>query len=130
MLMPAAVLIVIVLGAIAVDLSMVRMAKVDLLSVAGSAANDAATYGAEPEQIRGIAHYRIFDDRADEAVRRTLATHPQGGRITVVRITITPERDQVTVELEMPVDYIFAKAIGSNDRTTVRAFASASADQR
>ncbi len=131
MLMPAAVLIVLVLGAIAVDLSVVHLAHRDLIDIAASAANDAATDGLDTEAFHRTGTYRLDLDRAMAAVRRTLAVHQVAGRATIVRVVQGPGADQVTVELQMPVTYIFAKALpGANEGTTVKAHATATAAER
>jgi Flp pilus assembly protein TadG len=131
MLMPAAVMVVLVLGAIAVDLSVVHLAHRDLLSVADSAANDAVTAGLDPDALRATGEYHLDIGRATQAVQRTLAVHQLTGRATIIAVTTGPAPGQVTVELSMTVDYVFAKAIpGANDGTTVRAHATATAAQR
>ena len=131
MLMPAAVLIVLVLGAIAVDLSVVHLAHRDLVDVAASAANDAATDGLDPDTFHRTGRYELDQTRATAAVERSLTVHQLAGRATIVRVVQGPGPDQVTVELEVPVDYLFAKALpGANHGTTVRAHATATAAER
>lgn len=131
MLMPAAVMIVLVLGAIAVDLSIVQMARRDLLDVAASAANDAAGYGLDAATFRQTGAYAIDLPRAEEAVRRSVAAHNLSRRVTDVRVVPGPGVDQVTVELAMPVDHLFAKAIpGARDATIVTVHATAGATRR
>ena len=130
MLMPAAFFVILMLGAITVDLSVVHLAQRNLLDVASGAANDAATAGLPPGSVRGGGPYRLDRQRTDDAARRSIARHrlPAG---TTVAVRINAARDEVTVELHRPVDYIFAKAIpGSRDGTTVEAVASATAIAR
>ena len=64
MLMPAAVLIVMVLGAIAVDLTAVRLGQRELIAAAGDAANDAVTVGLDEAALRSGQGYRLDPDRA------------------------------------------------------------------
>lgn len=131
MLMPAAVMVVLCLGAIAVDLSVVQLARRDLLDVAASAANDAAGYGLDPAAFRQTGAYRIDLARALGAARRAVLAHNLGNRVTELRVVPGPAADQVTVELTMPVDYVFAKALpGAHDGTVVTARATASAARR
>jgi len=131
MLMPAAVMIVLVLGAICVDLAVVHLGHRDLIDIADSAANDAVTAGLDTDRFRVTGEYHLDLDRATMAVQRTLANHRIGGRATITAITAGPGPNQITVELSMPVDYVFAKAIpGANDSTTVRAHAVATAEVR
>jgi len=126
MLMPAGVLIVLLLGAIAVDLSVVRMAQRDLFNVASSAANDAAAAGLDKAEYRRSGDYVIDLDRATAAVDRALGNRMMAARITRRSVTLGPGPDEITVELEMPVSYLFAKTISA----TVRARTSASVQQR
>ena len=73
MLMPAAVLIVMVLGAIAVDLTAVRLGQRELIAAAGDAANDAVTIGLDEAALRAGEGYRIDAARAEGAVLDALA---------------------------------------------------------
>ncbi len=132
MLMPAAVLIVLVLGAIAVDLSVVHLAQRDLLDVAASAANDAATFGIDPSAYRAGSGSAAFDpDRAELAVERSLRNHHLDTRVTIDGVRQGPAADEVTVDLHVTVDYIFAKAIpGARHSTVVHAHATATATTR
>jgi hypothetical protein len=131
MLMPAAVLIVLLLGAIAVDLSVVHLAHRELIDVAASAANDAATDGLDRDAFHRTGTYRLDPARATAAVQRSLDVHQVAGRATIVSIVQGPAADQVTVELRMSVSYVFAKALpGANTGTTVAAHATATAAQR
>ena len=131
MLMPAAVMVVLMLGAIAVDLSIVQLAHRDLVDVAASAANDAAGYGLDPAAFRQTGAYRIDLARAEQAARRSVAAHHLSEQITELRVVPGPGVDQITVELALPVEHLFAKAIpGADDSTVVTARATATATQR
>ncbi len=131
MLMPVAVLIVLLLGAIAVDLSAVRLAHRDLLDLAASAANDAATYGVDPDGYRRTGTYEIDLDRASTALDHTIGLRHLSHPITERTVTAGPGPTEVTVELEMSVPALFAKSIpGAPHATTVRARATAAALQR
>jgi hypothetical protein len=131
MLMPVAVLIVLLLGAIAVDLASVRLAHQDLMDVASSAANDAVTSSLDQTAFRIDGSY-VFDlGRAQESLDRTLERHHLLDRVTWRSIAPGPDPDELTVELELPVRYFFAKTISSaNHGPTVRVRASAHALQR
>ena len=130
LLMPAAVLIVLVLGAIAVDLTVVRLAHRDLLDVAASAANDAAGAGLDPATFRRSGAYRIDRRRAEDAVARSLAAHHLDDRVQAT-VILGPGPDEVTVELTTDVGYVFARSLpGAAHSTTVHARASAAAARR
>ena len=131
MLMPVAVLIVLLLGAIAVDLSAVRLAHRDLLDLASSAANDVATAGLDPADFRRTGTYEIDLDRAEAALDRSIQRRHLSRPVTRRVVTAGPGPADVTVELEMVVTPFFAKALpGTPHQTTVRAQATASALQR
>jgi hypothetical protein len=123
MLMPVAVLIVVILGAIAVDRAVVFGAQRELVQSAQAAANDAAAVGADIERLRaGHADTARFDrERIDRAVRASLV-----GVDDLVDHRWTLRGDQVVVELEQRVELVFTKGVpGAADTTTVRATATA-----
>jgi hypothetical protein len=132
MLMPAAVLVVLVLGAIAVDLSAVHLAERGLLDLASSAANDAVTAGLPPGALRAGGAYRLDADRVRQAVVRTVAAQGHGDEL--VETPVIGDDDgaiTVTITLRRPVGYIFAKALpGADDDVVLRATASATASVR
>ncbi len=131
MLMPVAVLIVLLLGAIAVDLSVVRLAHRDLLDVAASAANDAATDGLDPDHYRRTGTYEIDLARAYTALDRTIEHRHLANPVTARLITAGPGPDEITVELESSVPALFAKALpGAPHHTTIRAKATAAVQRR
>jgi Flp pilus assembly protein TadG len=114
MLMPAAVLIVILLGSIAVDFSVVFMAQHDLVSASSAAANDAVTFGVDQATFRSGGGYELDRDRVETAVATALSSRGLCGQVTG---TITIEGASVTVDLHRQVKYIFAKAVPGIDHT-------------
>jgi len=118
LLFPAAVLIVLVLGAIAVDLSAVHLAKREVLDLAASVANDAVTAGLDQGRFRSTGEYVIDPALATEAVERAVAANEPDGRTTIVNVVVGPGADQVTVELAAPADPVFARALPGGPRTT------------
>lgn len=117
MLMPAAVLVVIVLGSLAVDRAVVFGAQRDLIHTAQAAANDAVTLGIDIDEVRTGGDLRYDRARIDDAVRRAVA-----GDAGVVINGWSIDGDQLVVRLEKRVDYVFAKGIpGGTDSTVVRA---------
>ena len=131
MLMPAAVLIVLLLGAIAVDLTVIHLDQRAGISAAGSAANDAVTYGLDQSALRRGDGYRLDPDRVQQAVDDSLDAQGITDHLTAPpRITITAP-DTVTVALDLRADYIFARALPHGPRsTTIHATATATADRR
>ncbi len=117
MLMPAAVLVVIVLGSLAIDRAVVFGAQRDLINTAQAAANDAVTLGIDVEEVRAGGELRYDRDRIDEAIRRAVA-----GDAGVVVAGWTINGDQLVVRLEKRVEYVFAKGVpGGADSILVRA---------
>ena len=131
MLMPVAVLIMFVLGAIAVDLTAVRAGQQDLIAAATDAANDAATAGLDESALRAGGGYTIDTTRAWFVALDALAT---AGVLDDLDdqpdVRVDPD-GTVTVSLTRRVPHLFARAIpGAPDDQLVRATASATAQRR
>jgi hypothetical protein len=142
LLMPAAVLVLLILGAIAADLSHLHNRKRELIAVADSIANDAATYGIDVSQLRGPREGTAptgpltFDqERLDEVGRRSVEAHGEPDRpVEVVSVVHTTDPATgtvtVTVEVRERVDHIFARAIpGLPDHELISATGRASAEE-
>lgn len=129
MLMPAAVMIVLVLGAIAFDLSVVHLGERELVDAASAAANDAVTYGLDEEALRNDGVYRLDPSRVEEAVGLSLDAGGMAGDLTSVEIRPVGD-DGVSVTLTMTVDYVFARALPGPGTTTIDATAQATATRR
>ncbi len=124
MLMPAAVLVVIVLGAIAVDQSVVFTQQRDLVAGAEAAANDAVTYGIDKEAFYRTGDIVVIQSRAQAA--GAAAMRARGLDVTSLRVTPSADGRRVVVTATARVDYIFSKAIpGAPDTTSVTATAEA-----
>lgn len=110
MLMPAAVLIVLLLGSIAVDFSAVFLRQRELYSAASAAANDAATYGVDEALFRAAKGYQL--DPANVAKAADAAFEARGfHRPEVDWQTGVVGTDEVEITATMDVPYVFAKAI-------------------
>jgi uncharacterized membrane protein len=131
MLMPAAVLVVLLLGAIALDQSSVYLAQRELTDLAASAANDATTFGLDPGLLRG-GHAHLDRRRVEQAVARSIEVHALRGLLPdLTTIAIDPATGEVTVGLARHVDYFFAKSIpGANRGRDVTAHATAAPEAR
>lgn len=124
LLVPAGVLIVLVLAAIAVDLSIVQLRKRQAVDLAAAAANDAATAGAHADHLRR-GGYVLSEDRTADVVATVISASEHAG-VAVWSHETTPSG--VTVTVSLPADYIFARVIpGAPDGTTVTGRASATA---
>jgi hypothetical protein len=131
MLMPAAVLVLLMLGGIAFDFAHLYLAKRELTSIVESAANDAVTFGAEPAAIRRGDGYVLDPDRVMQSVEASLALHASDVQLIgdpTVEL-VSPTSVQVTVTAR--IDYVFTKAIpGARTSETVRVTARAEARSR
>jgi hypothetical protein len=131
MLMPAAVLIVMLLGAIAVDLSIVRLGQRELIAAAGDAANDAVTLGLDEAALRAGDGYHLDAGRARDAVVDTLAAKGILDDLAEPPSVIITGDAAVTVQIVRRVPHLFAKALpGAPDDQLVRATATARVEQR
>ncbi len=131
MLMPAAVLILMVLGAIAVDLSAVRLGQRELVAAAGDAANDAVTVGLDEAALRAGQGYRIDPARAEAAVVDALAAKGILDDLAEAPTVVVTGADTVEVRLARRVPHLFAKALpGAPDDELVRATVTAHVAQR
>lgn len=121
MLMPAAVLIVILLGALAIDRAVVFGAQRELINTAQSAANDAVTLGIDIDAVRVDGTLRYDRGRIDAAIQRSVA-----GDDAIVVAGWEIDGDHLVVRLEKRVEYVFSKGVpGGADGTVVRATARA-----
>ncbi len=106
MLMPAAVLIVIILGALAVDRAIVFGAQRDLVATAQAAADDAVAAGVDVGELRDRGSLTIDRRRIDLVVATSVA-QTDGEVIARWRI----EGDELVVRLVRRVDLIFSPAV-------------------
>lgn len=131
MLMPVAVLIMFVLGAITVDLTAVRAGQQDLLAAATDAANDAATAGLDEAALRSGLGYQLDADRVWFVAIEVLATKGLLDDLeTGPEVSVNPD-GSVTVTLARRVPHLFARALpGAPDDQRVTATATALVLQR
>lgn len=123
LLMPAAVLVVLVLGAIAVDAAVAFLAERDLAAAAAAAANDAATAGLDEDALRGGAGYRLDPALVEAAVQRALTAR---GVDPGTSVDVAVAGTEVRVTLRGAARLVFAPAIpGAPDTVDVEATASA-----
>ena len=132
-LVPAAVLVLVILGAIAVDMSIVLLGQRELANMAAAAANDAATAAISKEAFyrggsgRAPGEVQIDDGEARHVVAHVLDVEvPRGVKVT--RFDVQAPGSQVCVTVEGRVEYLFARAIpGVPHSTTVQGRARATA---
>jgi len=124
MLLPAGVLIVLLLAAVAVDRAIVFADQRELVATAQAAANDGAAVGADPRALRTGAPLRFDRQRVDAAIRDVVALaedpeHP-------IELAWRLDGDEVVVTLRREVRHLYTQAVpGADDVTEVRAVARA-----
>lgn len=127
MLFPAAVLVVIVLGSIAVDFSVVLLAERELAAAAAAAANDAAAAALDEDHFRTTGEVRLDAAAAERIAAAAIERRAAPFDLTDVRVVVEPDR--VAIHLTAAVDYVLAPAIPGVPRGT-EAAASATASPR
>jgi hypothetical protein len=131
MLMPAAVLVVMVLGAIAVDLTAVRLGQRELITAAGDAANDAVTVGLDEAALRAGRGYHLDPARAEAAALDALAAQGLLDDLAGPPEVTVVDDGTVEVRLSRRVPHLFARALpGAPDDVLVQATATAHVEQR
>lgn len=131
LLMPVAILIMFVLGAITVDLTAVRAGQQDLRAAATDAANDAATAGLDETALRSGLGYRLDPGRATLVALEVLATKGVLDNLSEPPDVTINSDGSVTVTLARSVPHLFARAIpGAPDSQRVAATATAVVRQR
>lgn len=131
LLFPAAVLIMFVLAAIAVDLTAIHTRQRDLQAAATDAANDAATAGLDEAALRAGLGYRIDPTRAWFTALNVLDAKGILGDLEGGVDVEVSDDGTVTVRLARRVPHIFARSIpGAPDDQIVRATATARVERR
>jgi hypothetical protein len=125
MLLPAGVLIVLLLGSIAFDQSLVFLRQRQASSLAADVANDLATAALDEEGFRSDGEFRLDPDRAEQLGVDLVTTSDLGDLVEDVEVEVVGA-DEVSVRVVVRVEYVFARAIpGAADGTGVTASATA-----
>lgn len=131
MLMPAAILIVVVLGAITVDLTAVRLGQRELIGAAADAANDAVTLGIDERALRAGEGFRLDPARARRAVLDSLAAKGLLDALATPPEVRVAADGGVEVRLTREVPHVFGRALpGVAPTTTVHGTAAARVERR
>ena len=120
MLMPAGVLIVIILGALAVDSAILFLGERELADLTAAAANDAATVALDEETFYRCGRLRLNDDEAAE-VAETVAAARASDAVTDVAVSAQVDNrvspPEVTVTATGTVRLVFSPALPGSTRT-------------
>jgi hypothetical protein len=109
LLMPAATLIVLLLGAVAFDLSVVLLRQRQAHNLAAAAANDAATAALDLDRLRADGSYELVDSVADRVTRAVVARSDIAE--DVIAVDTQARGDTVAVALRVRADYVFARGL-------------------
>jgi hypothetical protein len=129
MLLPAGALIVMVLGAIAVDMSLAFQAERELAGAAHGAANDAAAVAIDAAAFYADGTVRLDAGRAEEVARTAVALR-RADHLDDIEVAVTLLDDGVTVRVTVSatVATVFARSVpGAPDHFDVSATATATA---
>ncbi len=111
-LYPVGLLIVLLLGAIAVDLGNVWLQQRRLVDATDSAANDAVTYGLDQDRLRRDGELALDPARVREAVLSSVAGQdlPDGAGLPAVSVGTNADGNlTVTVTIESRAELIFGR---------------------
>lgn len=127
MLMPAAVLVVVVLGAFAVDATLAFLAHREVAHVSAGMANDVAGAAIDDAAFYGQGQVQLDPARAREVVDLSLSAYsPQYLTGMSVEDLSFPAPDEVTVTVSATAGYVFSAALpGAPDRIGVSATSTA-----
>lgn len=121
MLMPAAVLIVVILGGISVDRAVIFGAQRDLVATAEAAANDAASLGVGVDGLRAHGRTQYDPARIDRAVAQ--AAGRADGEVSA---SWQLRGNVLVVQLRRQVRLVFTPGVpGSSDSQVITATATA-----
>ena len=127
MLMPAAVVIMLLLGALAVDSAIVYLEQRQAYNIAFDAANDAAGAGLDLDEARTTGAL-VYDRARVEAL--AAATVDAAGATGLRLVEAVPDGDGVAVTVEVRVQRLFGQAFGERASETLRLTARASGEVR
>lgn len=113
-LVPAMLMVLLALGAIAIDLSVLHGAHRSLHRIASGAADDAAAM-LDEEQLQVDGQLRIDAHAARQVVDAHLDAARMPGTLTAARTSISDDGAAVTVELTAEVDHVLLAAIPGTD---------------
>lgn len=111
MLMPAAVLVFLILGALAVDYGGVFSTHRDLANAAAAAANDAATQSIDLDHFYETGELRLVPERAWSIAERSLAARGLDRLDAEVIDVRIEDGASVIVTIRGRAKYLFAKAV-------------------
>jgi hypothetical protein len=130
LLMPASVLVLLVLGALAVDAALLLLGEREAADLSAAAANDAAVAGIDRDALYHCGTLTLDASQANLAVQRVVLARSSDAMndvsAAITGVEVVDGLPRVTVTTTGTVDLIFTPAIPGFDLTRqVRATASA-----
>jgi uncharacterized membrane protein len=122
LLMPAGVLVVMILGALAVDSAVLFLGERELADLTAAAANDAATAALDAETFYDCGRLQLDELRAREVVHAVVSARSSDAvslRGVEVAVSNNVARPEVTVAAQGTVQLVFTPAIPGTARTRV-----------
>ena len=122
LLMPAGVLVVLILGALAVDSAVLFLGERELADLTAAAANDAATAALDAESFYDCGSLQLDEMRAREVVRAVVGARSSDAvEVSGVSVAVSNDvaRPEVTVAAQGTVQLVFTPAIPGAARTRV-----------
>lgn len=120
-LMPAAVLVFVILGAFAVDFAAIQLGQREMVADAQAAANDAAAAGYDAATFYEQGEIVFDPTAAQRAAELSLSANTDEYRLRSIQV----DEEAIVVVVEGEVPTIFAKAIpGAPDQVDLSARAS------
>jgi Flp pilus assembly protein TadG len=110
MLVPAAVLVLVVLGAIAVDSAIAFLGQREASNAAAAAANDAATAALSDAQFYRDGTLAVDPGRAQAVARHAVAARASRG-LLVDQVDVLTTGGRVCVTVRARVPYVFARSV-------------------
>lgn len=127
MLVPAGVLIVLLLGAIAVDSAIVYLEQRQAYNIAFDAANDAAGAGLDRDAVRSSGEL-VYDGSRVRAIAEDAVAAAEAHDLRL--LDARPEGDGVAVTVEVRVRRLFGQAFGGRSSETLQITARADGELR
>jgi hypothetical protein len=112
LLLPAGVLVVVVLGALALDAAAIFAAQRQLMDSAAGAANDAVTVALDPDRFYGCGELVLDPEHTSARVAASLSVRSDEVNAWDVRVSRTADgAPTVVVRLGDTVDRVFARSV-------------------
>ena len=118
MLMPAAFLVVLLLGSIALDFGLLHARQREIYHLADGAANDAASYAVDTAVLRSLGCIALRPDAATAAAQASIgASGIADVQLDGVELTVIDDLPAVVVNVSLEAQLILAPAVPGGSST-------------